>query len=134
MNLEEIIKNIDDINNIKIDTDIIIAVSNSYISKFYFDDRLKALPKELKDGIKILMVTLTEENGGILEAIYNDKECSIYFKTYADDEDYLYDEIGAIYKMRKMERENEELFNNLALFCKMKFHKIDEILDNNKEK
>lgn len=132
MELDEIIKNFDNINNVKLDTETIIAVSNSYISKFYFDERLNALPKELKDGIKILMVSLTEENGGILEAIYNDKECNIYFKTYADSEDYLYDEIGATYKMRKMERENEELFENLALFCKMKFHKIDEVLDNNK--
>ena len=134
MELDEILMQIDKNNNVKLDTETIIAVSNSYISKFYLDERLNALPKELKEGIKILMVNLTEENGGIVESIYNDKECVIYFKTYADEKDYLYDEIGANYKLRKMEKENEELFENLALFCKMKFHKVDEMLDNNKSK
>ena len=130
MDIDSLINKIDNKNNIEVEEEIIIAVSNSYITKFYLDERLdKSLTKELKDGLKFLMVALTEENGGILECRYNDKNTMIQFITYKDDNDYLYDEIGANLHLRKIERENEEFFDNLALFCKMKFHQVDKILD-----
>ena len=132
-NIEKTIKKIDEENNIHIEEETIISVSNSYISKFYLDKRLDVLPKELKDGIKILMVSFTEENGGVLEMRYNDKLTSIFLFSYKDDNDFLYDDIAAGIKMQKLERESEELFNNLAMFCKMKFHEVDKFLDKHTE-
>ena len=132
MDLDEIIKKIDIDNNISVEEEIIIAVSNSYISKFYLDERLNALEKDIKDGIKILMVSFTEENGGILEMRYNDKLTSIFLFSYKDDNDFLYDEIASGIKMQKLEKESEELFNNLAIFCKMKFHEVDKFMEKNK--
>lgn len=132
MDLDEIIKKIDIDNNISVEEEIIIAVSNSYISKFYLDERLNALEKDIKDGIKILMVSFTEENGGVLELRYNDKLTSIYLFSYKDDEDFLYDEISAGLKLQKLEKEYEEMFNNLSLYCKMKFHEVDKFIDKHK--
>lgn len=130
MELDDIIKKIDKDNNLTVNEETIIAVSNSYITKYYLDERLdKSLTKELKDGLKFLMIALTEENGGILECRYDDKSTMIHFFTYKDDNDFLYDEIGANLHLRKMERENEEFFENLALYCKMKFHQVDKVLD-----
>ena len=132
MDLDETIKKIDEENHINIDEETIISVSNSYISKYYLDKRLEILPKELKDGIKILMVSFTEENGGVLEMRYNDKLTSIFLFSYKDDNDFLYDEIAAGIKMQKLEKESEELFNNLAIFCKMKFHEVDKFMEEHK--
>lgn len=128
-NLQKTIDQIDKEYNLKINEETIISVSNSYISKYYLDKRLEILPKELKDGIKILMVTFTEENGGVLEMRYNDKLTSIFLFSYKDDNDFLYDEIAAGIKMQKLEKESEELFNNLAIFCKMKFHEVDKFME-----
>lgn len=127
--LQKTIDQIDKEYNLKIEEETIISVSNSYISKYYLDKRLDILPKELKDGIKIMMVSFTEENGGILEMRYNDKLTSIFLFSYKDDNDYLYDEISAGIKLQKLEKESEELFNNLAIFCKMKFHEVDKFME-----
>lgn len=132
MDLDETIKKIDEYSGIKVEEETIIAVSNSYISKYYLDERLNILPKELKDGIKVLMVTFTEENGGILEMRYNDKLTSIFLFSYKDDNDFLYDDIAAGIKIQKLEKESEELFNNLAIFCKMKFHEVDKYMEEHK--
>lgn len=132
MDLDETIKKIDERNNINIDEEIIIAVSNSYISKFYLDKRLEVLPQELKDGIKVLMVTFTEENGGVLEMRYNDQLTSIFLFTYKDDNDFLYDDIAAGLKMQKLEKESADLFNNLSIFCKLKFHEVDKFMEQHK--
>ena len=129
MDLDETIKKIDKESGVKVEEETIIAVSNSYISKYYLDERLNILPKELKDGIKILMVSFTEENGGILEMRYNDTLTSIFLFSYKDDNDFLYDDIAAGMKMQKLEKESEELFNNLAIFCKMKFHEVDKFME-----
>lgn len=132
MELEEIIKKIDEENENEIEDETIIAVSNSYIQKFYLDERLNSLPKEIKDELKILMINITEEDGGILECRFLDKETELHFISYKDDEDYLYDEIGANLHLRKMERENVEFFESLAIYCKLKFHNVDKFLDEHK--
>ena len=95
--LQKTIDQIDKEYNLKIEEETIISVSNSYISKYYLDKRLDILPKELKDGIKIMMVSFTEENGGILEMRYNDKLTSIFLFSYKDDNDYLYDDFDDLH-------------------------------------
>ena len=99
-----------------------IIVSNSYIKKYYLDERLNVLPKEVKDTLKVLFVKLTEEIGGVVEVLFDNKEYYISFKAYGKDDDYNYDEIAANYKLAKIEREHEEIFNQVAKFCKFKFN------------
>lgn len=100
----------------------IIAVANSYISKYYLDSRLLALPVDIKNKLKFDLVSITEENGGIIESIYDDKNVILYFKSYSKNNDFLYDEIGMNMKIKKMIRENEELYMKIAMFCKIKFN------------
>ncbi len=102
--------------------DVIIAVANSYISKYYLDSRLQTLPVEVKNTLRVNLVSLTEENGGVVEAIFNNKNVSIYFKSYCKDTDFLYDEIGINLKIKKMIKDNKELISKIALFCKIKFN------------
>lgn len=98
-----------------------IIVSNSYIKKFYLDPRLDKLPKEVKDTLKIIFVKLTEEIGGVVEASFDEKEYDITFRVYKNDDDFSYDEINANYKLGKFEKQYEELFSDIAKFCKFKF-------------
>ena len=99
-----------------------IIVSNSYIKKYYLDERLNVLPKEIKDTLKKIFVDLTEDVGGIVEIHYDNKEYDLLFKIYNDDSDLNYDYINANYKLTKIEREYKEIFDKIAQFCKFKFN------------
>ena len=99
-------------------------MSNSYIKKYYLDERLNVLPKEVKDALKILFVKLTEEVGGIAKVIFDNDTYEIYTEMEKNDEDMLFDEINATYKLSKIERENEKIFSDIATFCKFKFNGI----------
>ena len=99
-----------------------IIVSNSYIKKYYLDERLNVLPKEVKDTLKTIFVKLTEEVGGVVEVLFDNKEYDILFKITPNDDDYNFDEINANYKLSKIEREYKEIFSQIAQFCKFKFN------------
>lgn len=99
-----------------------IIVSNSYLKKYYLDDRLNTLPKEVKDTLKIIFVKLTEEVGGVTEVSFDNTEYDLVFKTYSNDDDYNFDEINANYKLSKIEREYSEIFSQIAEFCKFKLN------------
>lgn len=99
-----------------------IIVSNSYNKKYYLDDRLNVLPKEVKDTLKIIFVELTEEVGGVAEVSFDNKEYDLVFKIYKNDDDFNYDEINANYKLSRIEREYSEIFSQIAEFCKFKLN------------
>ena len=107
---------------VKKNKDVIIAVANSYISKYYLDSRLDTLPMEVKNILKTNLVSLTEENGGVVEAVFDNDNTLIYFKSYCKDTDFLYDEIGINLKIKQMMKNNSELYSKIALFCKIKFN------------
>lgn len=104
-----------------------IIVSNSYIKKYYLDKRLEVLPNEVKSALKIMFVELTEEVGGVVEALYSNTMYDITFKSYCNDDDFDYDEINAKYKLSQMERNNQDIFNDIAKFCKFKFNGIADV-------
>ena len=99
-----------------------IIVSNSYNKKYYLDERLNVLPREVKDTLKIIFVKLTEEVGGVAEVSFDNTEYDLVFKTYKNDDDFNYDEINANYKLSKIEREYAEIFSQIAEFCKFKLN------------
>lgn len=104
------------------DNRIPIIVSNSYIKKYYMDARLEKLPREVKDTLKITFVKLTEEVGGVLEVIFDNTNYEIFTRIVKNDDDLAFDEINAEYKLSKIEKENEKLFDDIATFCKFKFN------------
>ena len=99
-----------------------IIVSNSYIKKYYFDSRLDTLPKEVKDTLKIVFVKLTEDVGGVLELVYDNDTYEVFTHIVRNDDDLEFDEINANYRLSKLEKVHEKLFDDIATFCKFKFN------------
>ena len=99
-----------------------IIVSNGYLKKYYIDDRLTSLPKEDRDKLKIKFVKLTEEVGGVLQVIFDNENYEIFLTIDKNDDDIAFDEIYAKYKLSKIEKENEKIFEDIATFCKFKFN------------
>lgn len=102
----------DENNDIKV-----LCAASAYDRKFYLNDAYYKLPGKIKDELKILCVLFTEDVGGIIVMKF-DEEGTLYINTEADCEDITYDEIGAALKVRHMQAENRELFEQLEAFYK----------------
>jgi hypothetical protein len=75
------------------DENVVLCASNSYEKKYYFNPDFDRLPEDIKNELKIMCVLFTEEVGGILDMEF-DEEGNLLFKSTADEEDLLYDDIA----------------------------------------
>lgn len=111
----------------------IMAATNFYLQKYFFDDEFMELPPKILDEIQILLVELAEKTHSIVQlGFYADGE--IFLETLQSDGDFSYDEIGAPLLAKKVENENKELFTMLENWYALNFteeglSKRDEFLD-----
>ena len=96
---------------------IILCGANSYQQKYYFNEKFKLLPENIKKELQIMCVLFTEDVGGILFLEFT-PEGNLEFRVEAEDQDYLFDEIGSGLKIRQYQREKKEL---LELFYRVVF-------------
>ena len=78
------------------------------------------MPEDIKKELKIMCVLFTEEVGGILSLEF-DEDGTLLFKTEADEDDILYDEIGSGMLIKKLQYEKRELLESLEMFYKVFF-------------
>jgi len=97
--------------------ELVLAVSNSYERKYYFNQEFEGLPDQVKEDIQVMLVMFTMEIGGILSLIY--KEDQLSFVTEADGEDILYDEIGAHLKIKQLQVIKQDLLESLEEYYKV---------------
>ena len=94
---------------------IILCGANSYQQKYYFNEKFKLLPENIKKELQIMCVLFTEDVGGILFLEFT-PEGNLEFRVEAEDQDYLFDE-----KIRQYQREKKELLESLELFYRVVF-------------
>ena len=85
---------------------IILCGANSYQQKYYFNEKFKLLPENIKKELQIMCVLFTEDVGGILFLEFT-PEGNLEFRVEAEDQDYLFDEIGSGLKIRQYQREKK---------------------------
>lgn len=99
---------------------VVLCGANSYDEKYYFNKKFANLPEEIKQELQIMCVLYTEDVGGILTMEF-DEEGNLQFKVIADEQDYLFDEIGSALKIKQYQMEKRELLENLELYYKTFF-------------
>lgn len=99
---------------------VVLCAANAYEQKYYFNEDFKSLPEQIQEELKIMCVLFTEDVGGILTLEF-DEDGKLLLEVSTDEGDLLYDEIGSELKIRKIQREKEELLQNLELFYKVFF-------------
>ena len=104
---------------------IVLCGSSKYTKKFYLNEDFNGLPKQVKDELKIMCVLYTEEIGGTLELQFDD-DGSLSLVTNAEEGDLLYDEIGSVLKIKQLQKEKAELFEQLENYYKIFFLGEDE--------
>ncbi len=94
---------------------MVLCAASSYNQKYYFNPQFDKLPDVVKDELKILAVTTADKLGGILTiGFYEDS--ALYFESSAEEQDYLYDEIGVPLEIDRIKREKQEWIHTLQLF------------------
>lgn len=104
---------------------VILCGSSKYTKKYYLNEDFNGLPQQVKDELKIMCVLYTEEIGGTLELQF-DEEGNLSLITDAEEGDLLYDEIGSVLMIKKLQKEKAELFEQLETYYKVFFLGEDE--------
>lgn len=94
---------------------VILCGANSYEQKYYYNEDFKLIPQSIQEELQIICVLFTEEVGGVF-MIGFDEEGKLVLMTDADEEDILYDEIGAGLLVKEVTNRKQELFESLELF------------------
>ena len=108
----------------------VLCGANSYEQKYYFNQEFSSLPQSVKDELHIMCVLYTEDVGGILTLEFDDSG-TLEFKVTAPEEDYLFDEIGSVLKIKQYQEEKREMLESLELYYRTFF--LGEVLDLDEE-
>lgn len=110
---------------------IVLCGASSYEQKYYFNPDFNSLPESIKQELQIMCVLYTEDIGGILTLEF-DEDGNLQFKTEALDADAMYDEIGSVLKIKKLQTEKKELLESLELYYRVFFlgENIEEDAEN----
>ena len=97
---------------------VVLCGASAYTEKFYLNEDFSSLPESIKDELKILCVLYTNDVGGVLTLEF-DEEGTLQFRTEAEENDFSYDEIGSVLKIRQIQREKAELLESLEMYYKV---------------
>lgn len=98
----------------------VLCAASAYEEKFYLNDSFASLPESIQDELKIMCVLYTQDVGGILVMEF-EEDGTLCFCTEAAENDYSYDEIGSVLKIKEIQREKEELLQALEMYYKVFF-------------
>ena len=100
--------------------EVVLCVSNAYQKKFYLNENFNGLPQGIKDELKIMCVLYTEDIGGILELVF-DEDGQLDFRSSCESDDFFYDEIGSVIKMKQYQNEKRDLLESIEMYYKIVF-------------
>ena len=99
---------------------VVLSASSAYEKKFYLNEAFDKLPEDIKNELKIMCVLFTEEVGGILTLEF-DENGTLLFKTEADENDLLYDDIACGMLIKKLQYEKRDLLESMEMFYRVFF-------------
>ena len=98
----------------------VLCGANSDVEKYYLNEQFSGLPESIKQELQIMCVMYTEDIGGIILLEFM-PDGRLQFKVEAEENDYLFDEIGSALKIKQYQAEKRELLESLELFYKVFF-------------
>lgn len=99
---------------------VVLCGASAYQQKFYLNEDFSSLPEGVRDELKIMCVLYVQDVGGVLTLEF-DEEGNLNFHTEAEENDFSYDEIGSVLKIREIQRTKRELLESLELFYRVFF-------------
>lgn len=99
---------------------VVLCGASAYEQKYYFNQDFNSLPEAVKQELQIMCVMYTEEIGGILTLEF-DEDGNLQFMTEALEADAMYDEIGSVLRIKKLQQEKQELLESLEMYYRVFF-------------
>ena len=109
---------------------VILCAASAYEEKYYLNQDFSGLPESVKEELQIMCVLYTAEIGGILTLQY-DEQGNLFFNVTSEENDFMFDEIGSVLKIKQLQNDKRELLESLELYYKAKFlhEDISELLE-----
>ena len=105
--------------------DFVLCAASAYEKKFYLNPEFDQLPESIKEELEsikeelqIMCVLYTEDVGGILMLVF-DEDGNLELKVDHEENDFAFDEIGSVLKIKQLQQTKRELFESLELFFKV---------------
>lgn len=102
-----------------------LCAASSYERKFYLNPEFESLPESIRQELQIMCVLYTEDVGGIFMVVY-DENGNLELRVDHEEDDFTFDEIGSVLKIKELQQTKAELFESLELFYKV-FYLGEEI-------
>lgn len=106
---------------------VVLCASSAYEEKYYFNQEFAALPQFIQEELQIMCVLYTADVGGILTLQY-DTEGNLLMNVTSASDDFLFDEIGSVLKIKQIQSEKRELLESLELYYRVKFLGEDSLI------
>lgn len=98
--------------------EFVLCAASAYERKFYLNPEFDQLPESIKEELQIMCVLYTEDVGGILMLVF-DEDGNLELKVDHEENDFAFDEIGSVLKIKQLQQTKRELFESLELFFKV---------------
>ena len=108
----------------EVDGMVILSVANAYKKQYYLNPKFAKLPETIQEELQIMCVLYTADVGGILTLRF-DEEGNLLFHVTSEEDDYFFDEIGSVLKIKEYQETKKELLEALELYYKAFFLKED---------
>ena len=83
--------------------EVVLCAASAYEQKFYLNPQFESLPEDV---------------GGILLVVY-DEEGNLELKVEHEENDFAFDEIGSVLKIKQLQQTKRELFESLETFYRV---------------
>ena len=98
--------------------EVVLCGASSYEQKFYLNPEFETLPESIQQELQIMCVLYTEDVGGVLMVVY-DEQGNLELRVDHREDDFTFEEIGSVLKIKELQRTKSELFESLELFYKV---------------
>lgn len=99
---------------------VVLCGASAYNQKYYLNEDFSSLPQAIKDELKILCVLYVQDVGGVLTLEF-DQEGTLCLHTEAEEDDFSYDEIGSVLKIRQIQRTKGDFLEALEMYYRVFF-------------
>ena len=109
-------------NNVmkKANETVVLCGASAYEEKYYLNPQFSKLPEHIRQELQIMCVLYTEDVGGVLMVVF-DEDGKLQLEVTHGEHDFLFDEIGSVLEIKKLQNEKRELMEALEMFYRVVF-------------
>ena len=100
------------------DESTVLCAASAYEQKFYINPEFETLPESIRQELQIMCVLYTEDVGGVLMVVF-DEDGNLELQVDHEENDFTFDEIGSVLKIKELQQTKRELFESLEMFYRV---------------